>query len=372
MNFIRQCARIALVALVVFGFTHCSNSDDDPTGTLSDCKNPKDGELLIRNLNPNGKIVTNAPNSTITVLMKVETKDGLPVAGLTEPEFNIWEDDPDRESCFLLQNDAAEVGRRIRPNPQRFKYSAVLMLDLSESVKQNHLEDLKNAARAFIEQIFSTDLNTDLGVAIWWFGSKEMNNTINRVTDFVNNKTVLLAAISSIDEVAASSGTSTNLNGAVIKGADVIEQRIKLFQDQDIIAGGSLVLFTDAIDKARFHSRDEALSSISQARNSTDGRAKFFAIGIRGGDDFDEDTLADFGPDFHIAAENNDALQDRFLDVAQVTSDESNSYYTFEYCTAARNGTVKLELEIVTSDRGRGVLEDLSYSATGFDDICDF
>ncbi|MEL7532803.1 MAG: hypothetical protein AAFN10_15905 [Bacteroidota bacterium] len=85
----------------------------------------------------------------VSIFFKLDDKDGNGVANLTEDDFSFYEQGVN-DDCHLLVSES-EAARKIIKSPQEFQYNVTLVLDLSGSVVQNSLDNLKKAASDFID-----------------------------------------------------------------------------------------------------------------------------------------------------------------------------------------------------------------------------
>ncbi|NJK83279.1 MAG: hypothetical protein HC912_05140 [Saprospiraceae bacterium] len=104
------------------------------------------------------------------------------MAGMQEKDFTIFEN--------RNRISVDEAARKISPRAQRFGYSTLLILDLSGSVTNNYLPQLKEASKAFINAIIPTGSDGAVRIGISWFDGE---NKLHELIDFTNNKTQLIA-----------------------------------------------------------------------------------------------------------------------------------------------------------------------------------
>jgi len=299
------------------------------------------------------------PPSRVSVFFKVETKEGKPVAGLTEENFKIYEKGRNDDIEKLLSKD--ETTRTLSDNSKVFEYRTMLVLDLSGSVLNNSLEELKDAANAFVDDIFTSNTNTSNSVGIWWFDGRDV---IHPLVDFTNNAQSLHDAINSVN-ASISGDSSTDLFGAVIKSAALAENKLQEAQDQGTLSGFSIIMFTDGTDQAARYSRDDAYKAVE---NASEG-INFYTIGL--GAEIDETVLNRVGKTSSVFATDTQALTAKFEEVANLIADEANAFYFFEYCTPKRDGSGINDLHIVANSDGKEGRRITSFDATGFSDDCD-
>ncbi|MEL6924695.1 MAG: VWA domain-containing protein [Bacteroidota bacterium] len=314
------------------------------------------------NVNPSGdkqRLIINiqdeytSPPSKVSIFFKVEYSDGTPVSGLTQDNFTIYEQGRNDENFKEISKDEAD--RVIADNAPLFNYNTILLLDLSGSVINNNLTELKNASVEFVNEALASE-NTSTQVGIWWFDG---NDKLHRLINFSNQKADLIAAINSIDG-GTPRDRSTDLFGAIMKGTDLAEATIQQGKLEDVLTAASIIVFTDGTDQAARYSRDEALSMVNKADQSIN----YYTIGL--GNEIDSDVLKKIGKTSSVFANDTSKLNDKFKEIANLISGEANSYYLFEYCTPKRDGSgiSKLRMEVETDD-SRGT-KDTDFDATGF------
>lgn len=300
------------------------------------------------------------PPSRVSVFFKVETKEGIPVAGLTEDNFKIYEQGRNDDAEKLLSKD--ETTRKLSDNSQVFDYHTMLLLDLSGSVLNGSLDELKTAANAFVDDIFnSSAVNTSNEVGIWWFDGRDV---IHSLIDFTDNPQALKDAINSIT-ASISSDSSTDLFGAVIKSAALAENKLQQAQDEGVLSGFSVIMFTDGTDQAARYAREDAYTAVQQASEGIN----FYSIGL--GAEIDETVLNKIGKTSSVFANDTQALTEKFEEVARLIADEANAFYFFEYCTPKRDGSGINDLHIVAQKDGKEGRKITTFDATGFSDDCD-
>jgi len=323
---------------ILFAFASCDSSDNS---------GEEIGVELIE--------AESEPPSKIRLFFKVDLGEENQFTTLEPSAFEIYEDGS--------QISRLESQADIQREPGDFLYSSVLMLDLSGSVLNNaDLPRLKEAATTFIERtmpVESEELYGTREMSVYWFDGEQ---SIHPLVDFTSERDSLIAGIESINE-DISSDVSTNLNGAVIQGISVINDRLRdVREDSSGSTAGSMVLFTDGTDQAGYVSTEQALDSV---RNAGSGRS-LFTIGLGG--EIDQEILESFGKDGFELAQDSLDLNDSFLAVAKRLEAESNSYYVLEYCSPKRSGQHSLELRATYEDKFGNF--ETQFSAEGFSGGC--
>ena len=299
------------------------------------------------------------PPSRVSVFFKVETKDGQPVARLKEEHFKIYEKGRNDEKERLLSVD--ETTRVLSDNRQVFKNNIILLLDLSASVTNNSLLELKAAAHSFIDNAMASTLNSSNRVGIWYFDGRD---AIHSLVDFTDDATQLHSSIDKIN-AGLSTDTSTDLFGAIIKSTRLAEAKLIESELQGVLASASIIVFTDGTDQAARYAKEEAYQKVDSAASSIN----YYTIGLGG--EIDENVLSKIGKTSSVFANNTTELTDKFSEIAGIISDRANSFYLFEYCTPKRHGSGINELHIHVESEGKKGSEETTFNSEGFVDDCD-
>ena len=273
---------------------------------------------------------------------------GKPKAGISAEEFEIYEDG---ELISVFESD-----QTILPRPRLYTLATVLLLDLSGSILESEtLEPLKSSAQSFVSQVAGEDGQE---VAIYLFDGRE---TIKELVAFTNNIDTLHNSLESLSKAGILNDPdydiSTNLNGAVIQGIEVLNDKKENTEPGKLFAG-TLITFTDGTDRAhRFTDRD-AVKAVKSSIHSS------FSIGLGG--EIDRAHLKALGPNGFVPAENASDLEEAFNKIAQQIKSESDKYYIVGYCTPSRKGNHRVTLKV------SGLSGSLSYSfnADGFEGGC--
>jgi uncharacterized protein YegL len=153
--------------------------------------------------------------------------------------------------------------------------------------------------------------------------------------------------------------TSTNLNGAVVKGVRRLEELRVSVEAGGVLYAGALAIFTDGTDRA---ARVTEFTAVEAVENS---QVSVFAIGL--GAEIDEAYLRNIGKSGDVAlAQDLGSLDDAFAEVGQSISELANSYYVLAYCSPSRANTHELSLSLPGySGSWQG-----SFDASGFEGGC--
>jgi len=323
------------VSSLVLSFSSCRDDDDDDLPEPA----PQDLTITIQDQ------YTTQP-AKVSIFFKVDKKDGTPLAGLTDHDFNIYEKGRNDTEANLVSVDEAD--RQISPNSQVFAYNTILVLDLSGSVTNDDLDELKEASKSFVEQVLPLETNEGLEMSIYWFDGED---ELHMLQPFTDEKNLLTDAIDGITD-NMSNDNSTDLYGAIIKSTTIAETILAAYSQINIVSAASVVIFTDGTDQAARYTKESALAAV----NSASEQISYYTIGL--GSEIDENILEQLGKNSSAFAENIDELLDTFNQIASLIDDEANSYYLFEYCSPKRDGSGESELTI------EAVYEDLKGSAT--------
>nr|WP_298998766.1 VWA domain-containing protein [uncultured Allomuricauda sp.] len=346
-------------------FISCGNADDDVNFDINqrelgqgenpdNCLGFEENELLLSIQNQ----ATSLPGK-VSILFKVSDTNGNPISGLTADQFTIYEQGRN-DDCFNTIS-ASESLARISPNSQVFNNSTLLVLDLSNSVLQGSLEELKTAASSFVENVIPSPETESFQMAIYWFDGEDELHLLNPLTSSAEE---LTASINGITE-DISSDPSTDLYGAVIKSTDIAEDLVEQNNESSIVRAASVVLFTDGTDQASRFREQDALRAVNEANPNI----SFFTIGL--GAEIDVDVLSDIGKTASVFAGNKEELEATFNQISQRVSEQANSFYLFEYCTPKRDGSGENNLVIQLTDGGLQGAVQTKFRADGFIGGCE-
>lgn len=355
---------LPLFLLSLLLFVGCGNADDDVAFDLNqnelglgslpdDCLGFDENELLLSIQEE----FTSLPGK-VSVFFKVSDTEGTPVTGLTAEQFTIYEQGRNDE-CFNTIS-TSESFARISPKSQIFNNTTLLVLDLSNSVLSNSLDELKSASTGFIENVMPQEASESFRMAIYWFDGEDELHLLQELT---SSSEELIAAVDTItDDI--SNDPSTDLYGAVIKAADLAELQLEMNMASEVIGAASVVIFTDGSDQASRYSEEQALNTVADANRNI----SFFSIGL--GAEIDTEILMGIGKTFSVFAGNEVELESVFNAISQKVSEQANSFYLFEYCSPKRDGSGENNLAIQLIDGDRQGAVQTTFSATGFTGGC--
>lgn len=353
------------ILLISFLFFSCGNADDDVNFDINqrelgqgeepdNCLGFEDNQLLLSIQDQ----FTTLPGK-VSILFKVSDLQGNPISGLTADQFTIYEQGRN-DDCFNTISSSESLAR-ISPNSQVFNNNTLLVLDLSNSVLQGSLEELKTASTSFINNVIPTPETEAFKMAIYWFDGEDELHLLNDLTSSAAELTEAIDGITS----DISNDPSTDLYGAVIKSADRAEDLIQENSQNSIIGAASIVLFTDGTDQASRFSEDAALRAVNEANRNI----SFFTIGL--GAEIDAEVLAEIGKTASVFAGNKEELEATFNQISQRVAEQANSFYLFEYCTPKRDGSGENNLVIQLTNGGLQGAVQTEFDADGFTGGCE-
>lgn len=277
--------------------------------------------------------------SNVAVYFTVDTAAGAPVPGLGAESFRIYEDDKlvsTYESKQTILNPEVAA-----------THITLLLVDLSASVtKSGELAELQEAVDRFTSRVGALQQT-----AVYAFDGRPDLIPLRGFSS--GGGGVNLAGFSSKDP-------STNLNGAVVKGIEVL--RKQLDKAPTPLRFGTMVLFTDGTDHASRVSRSDALNALSEVDFDT------FVIGV--GAEINEDELKAFSRYDAALSKDPSAIGAQFDRIAEKIEGFSKRFYLLSYCSPARAGKHTVTIEPYTADGLTGRLH-YEFDATGFGPECD-
>ncbi|MFS4455439.1 vWA domain-containing protein [Maribacter sp. 2304DJ31-5] len=362
----KHCLKIYGTLFILSLFVSCGNADDDVNFDLNlgdglgkgkpvdSCLGLEEGELVLSIQEQ----FTTLPGK-VSVFFKVSDTDGNPVPGLTADQFTIYEQGRN-DDCFNTIS-TSESQARISPNSQIFTNNTLLVLDLSNSVLDSSLEELKVASTSFVDNVMPETNQESFQMAIYWFDGENELHLLHQLTP---SKEELISAINGITN-DISADPSTDLYGAVIKSTDVASDLVKESTSGGNIGAASVVIFTDGTDQASRFTEEEALKKVKDAN----ANISFFSIGL--GSEIDTQVLEEIGKTFSVFAQNKEELEQRFRNISDKISERANSFYLFEYCSPKRDGSGDNNLAIAVNSGSRQGAVQTKFSAKGFTGGCE-
>jgi hypothetical protein len=257
---------------------------------------------------------------------------GEPISGLTATNISVFEGGEqvsESESDWSLDRQSAAL-----------ETYTLLLIDVSKSI----IESETLAVAQSVALIFAgTLLEQNQSVAVAVFDGHEDIRTVVDFSSDLAELTVGIEGISEDDQL----DESTNLNGALRQGLDLLDEQVAADVEGALISVGNLVVFTDGLDSAGRVSDSSARGAVA----GTDHQV--FVVGLVG--DEDVSALEALAPDGFFQASDEDALLAAFADLADRLVDEVNKYYRFSYCSPLRNPRTTLRLEVTWEEKTNAV-----------------
>lgn len=287
--------------------------------------------------------------ANVAVYFKVETTQGEPVGGMTAEQFEIYEDD---ELVSTLESQQTILNPEVAAS-----HYTLLLIDMSGSVVDS--EDAAKVTEAAL--LFTQEVEANNKVAIYAFDGEE---EIHMLSDFTGSAGGASARAGSLQSFSPKD-KSTNLNGAIVQGLQVLDEGLE--KAENPLKIGTMVVFTDGTDRAARVSDDEMLEAV---RNTP---YDVFAIGL--GAELDEKDLGAIGKSGTVLAKDSNEIQKAFETIGKKIEQLTKSYYLLSYCSPARAGEHTVTVVAKHTPEGKksemkGSLET-EFDATGFDKGCD-
>ena len=327
-------AILAWTAPLLLALGACNKSDgEDPGGNIG-----VTGDLVLT------ARVSSSPPANVSLLFEATDQAGRPVANLLENGTIELQENGERVSPF-------ESRQRIQPIGRQVAFPTLLLLDLSGSiVRSGNLPQLKESAKQFVATLLDPgSANADAReIAVAFFPGSSSGRGIQLISDF---STDITAIQERIDAVRGAPDTTTNLNEAILRGFERLDERQQEILERSEVefTEGSLAVFTDGTDRAGTVSTEEVLAAIEVTDN------RVFTIGLQG--EIDEAVLRAIGKTGFVAVDDIENLQQRFGEVASLIRASANRFYAVEYCSPKRSGQHELTvIARVGSSSGKTVV----------------
>jgi Mg-chelatase subunit ChlD len=287
--------------------------------------------------------------SNVAVYFKVEDAKGEPVGGMTAEQFEIYEDD---ELVSVHESQQTILNPEVAAS-----HYTLLLVDMSGSVTES--DDFPMISEA--ATLFTSQVEANNKVAIYAFdGSEE----IHKISDFTGSAGGAQSRASSLSGFSPKD-PSTNLNGAIIQGLQVLDEGLE--KAENPLRIGTMVVFTDGTDRAARVSESEMLDAVNGTPYD------LFVIGL--GSELSEKDLQKIGKDGTALAKDSSEIKTAFETIGKRIEQMTKSYYLLSYCTPARAGehTVTVRGKHTPEGKKKEVTGDLEteFDAEGFDKGCD-
>jgi Mg-chelatase subunit ChlD len=275
------------------------------------------------------------PPGLVQVLLAVRC-DGAPVTTVTADGVTLTENDTaltGSEGGFVLERSDVALQAR-----------TLLLLDVSDSAVQDEtLEITRQVALDFATDVIAA--NQRVAIALF-DGAAEIRMFRDWTADLAAVESAL-AALGPEDQV----DPSTNLNGAVIQGIATLDAALAPDVEGELISVGSLVVFTDGVDRA-------ARESDSAARDAVSGSDHAVFVIALAGDDALVSDLEALAKDGLFRAEDPSALEAAFRDLSLALVAESQKYYRLSYCSPLRRPRATLKIALTLGEE----TDEISFS----------
>jgi len=270
--------------------------------------------------------------SNIAVYFTVDTADGEPVPGLTAQSFRIFEDD---QPVSVLESKQTILNPEVSAS-----HYTLLLVDMSGSVAESgDVPVIVESTRGFSERVQKLQK-----LSVYAFdGSPEIH------------------AIAGVDQLGSykARDPSTNLNGAILKGIDMLHR--EMAGSPTPLTFGTLVVFTDGTDRAHRVTRDQLHDQLDKVD------IDIIVMGV--GTEIDGSELRSIGRAGAILIKDRKQIAQTFDQAAARIEAMSKRFYLLGYCSPARAG--KHVLRIETSAQGRSGSQEYTFDAAGFGPDCD-
>jgi hypothetical protein len=282
--------------------------------------------------------------SNVAVYFTVDRSNGEPVPGLTADKFRIYEDG---QPVSQLES------RQVILNPEvAAAHYTLLLVDMSGSVTESgQVPQLQQAVQAFTSRVEKYQR-----VGIYAFDGSPHLTAIVPFTGSAGSASAGVGALGHFKP----RDPSTNLHGAIVAAVQQLSHALD--QATQPLRFGTLVVFTDGTDRAARVSRDDMQKALEAARFDV------FAIGV--GAEIDPHELKTIGRTGTVIEANPQAVAQAFDQIAQRIEGYTKRYYLLSYCSPARAGEHRVEIEANAPQGGSGRLED-RFTAEGFGPNCD-
>ncbi|HEY3820940.1 MAG TPA: VWA domain-containing protein [Polyangiaceae bacterium] len=292
--------------------------------------------------------MTQQKPSNVAVYFKVQTQGGDPVGGLSADQFRIYED-----GQLVSQYESKQT--ILNPEVAAVHYT-LLLVDMSGSVSQSgNSESVALAVGTFTERV-----EKQQKVAIYAFdGSADLHP----IVPFTDQAGSAKAGVQQLVTFKPKD-PSTNLNGAVVKALDELDNA--LGKTSQPLKFGTLVVFTDGTDRAN------RVPAATMQQHIREKPFDVYAIGL--GAEMKEPQLQEIGKSGTAMAADKTAIVKAFDDVGARVEARTRSYYLLSYCSPSRAGKHEVRIEAVFRDAQKnestGSLKS-DFDATGFMPGCD-
>lgn len=296
------------------------------------------GGLRVNRINSAQKKPAN-----VWVFFTVDAGEDEPVGGLTEDDFEIYEDGElvsKFESKQTIQN----------PEVAAVMYT-MLLVDMSGSITEaGQADTLVDASKSFSERVGKTQK-----VGVYAFDGEAK---IHSVTPFTESQGSVEGGLEGLRKYKPKD-PSTNLHGAVVEGLKELKK--ELDKDKRPLKFGTLVVFSDGTDRANRVTRDAMKEEMGKEEYD---HYEMYAVGV--GAEIEKARLDEVGRDGTELVSDQAKVKEAFDKIAAKIEAHMKRFYLLSYCTPARAG--EHEVKIVANRKEPSASGSLEYkfSADGF------
>ncbi|MCO4773337.1 MAG: VWA domain-containing protein [Deltaproteobacteria bacterium] len=259
----------------------------------------------------------------VQVLFSVQCA-GEPVTAVEETDITLSEGGTDVSG--------SESEWRLDPVAAALETYTLLLMDVSDSIiEQGTLETAQEVAKGFSESLVAQ--GQQVSVAIF-----DGDPNIRTIVDFTSNAETLADGIDSIGPGDQLDG-STNLNGAVLAGLEVLDGKVSEDVEAELVSVANLVVFTDGLDRAGRETHSRAKNTVEGSNHDT------FVVALID-EEVEAEELEELGEDGFFRADDVDALTATFDELTSRLVAEVNKYYRLSYCSPLRNPRSNLKVKV--------------------------
>jgi hypothetical protein len=281
----------------------------------------------------------------VQVLFSVQCS-GEPVTSVQESDITLTEGGVDVSG--------AEAEWRLDPVTAALETYTLLLMDVSDSIiQQGTLETAQQVAIDFSASLLAQ--GQQLSVAIF-----DGDPSIRTVIDFTTDQQAIQDAIEGIDASDQLDG-STNLNGAVLAGLDVLDSKVSEDVEAQLVSVANMVVFTDGLDRAGRETHTRAVNAVEASDHEV------FVVALID-TEVEATELEEIGEDGFFRAEDVAALTETFDELTSRLVAEVNKYYRLSYCSPLRNPRTTLKIKVTWE--GKASTVKVSYPTKDFGPGC--
>lgn len=286
------------------------------------------------------------PPGLVQMLFSVECANE-PVTAIESADITLAEGGTDVSS--------AESDWRLDPVTAALETYTLLLMDVSDSIiDQGTLETAQEVATDFASTL--VDRGQQVSVAVF-----DGDAEIRTIVDFTSNLQSLEDGIASIGPEDQLDG-STNLNGAVLAGLDVLDSVVNPDVEAELVSVANMVVFTDGLDRAGRETHSRAVNAVQSSDHEV------FVVALIDAE-VEAEELEELGEDGFFRADDVAALTETFdLLISRLVA-EVNKYYRVSYCSPLRSPQTKLKLTVDWQESRDSV--SVSYKTKDFGPGCE-